>query len=173
MPTVTVDYFGFSGTGQTVKEAKQDAGRTIQALHKDSWEPAIREWRGNAVLVYRNLYGWQYRFIQHDAGPLSIPNGSSGGYADRQDAVRSAERHIADIGWRSDDPLDFFPVWFGTEANREHANLRRELIDARKWQLQMQRLMNAGIADNDARQMIGGIMPLPEGVTLLTFEVQP
>jgi len=148
---------------------KLDAGRKIEALHRDSWEPAIREWRGNAVLIYRNLNGWQYRFIQHDSGPLLVSRCSSCGYEDRQDAITHAERHIADIGWTCADPLDAFPVWFGTDANREHTNLRREIIDGRKWQLQMRHLVNAGIPDETARRAIAGLESLPEGVSLLTL----
>ena len=169
MPTVTIDYFGFSGSGPTVKEAKQDAGRKIQALHADTWTPVIREWRGFAILVYRNLNGWEYTFISHPGEPLRIPAGCSCGFHDRADAVKSAERHIADVGWSHTDPLGAFPVWFGTDQNREHAHMRREIIDGRKWQLQMRHLMQNGITDQSARLMIGGLEPLPDGVTLLDF----
>ena len=169
MSKITLDYFGSSGTGATVKEAKLDAGRKIEALHSGTWTPVIREWRGYAVLIHRNLNGWEYCFIQHPGEPLHIPPGCSCGFHDRADAVKSAERHIADVGWTCADPLEAFPVWFGTDANREHTNLRREIIDGRKWQLQMRHLVNAGIPDETARRAIAGLESLPEGVSLLTL----
>ncbi len=172
MTTVHVEYFGFAGEGPTVKAAKEDAGKKITALHRDNWTPVIREWRGHAALVFRTLRGWEYRFIARpgELPPLQIPHGSSCGYSDRAEAIAAAERHVAANGWEPTDPLDAFPVWFGTADNREHAAVRREMIDQRKWYKQMHHLHHeCGIADETARRMIAGLEHLPEGVSLLTF----
>ncbi len=172
MTTIHVEYYGFQGEGPTVKAAKEDAGKKIAALHRDNWTPVIREWRGHAALVFRTLRGWEYRFIARpdQLPPLHIPMGSCPGGTDRAETIFTAERHIAANGWEPTDELDVFPVWFGTDTNREHAAMRREMIEQRKWYKQMHHLMkNCGIVDEAARRMISGLEPLPAGVELLRF----
>ena len=94
-------------------------------------------------LVFRTLRGWEYRFIARpdQLPPLHIPMGSCPGGTDRAETIFTAERHIAANGWEPTDELDVFPVWFGTDTNREHAAMRREMIEQRKWYKQMHHLM--------------------------------
>jgi hypothetical protein len=108
MPQVTVTYYGVEGTGRTVTEAKQDAGRKIEHSLSGSYTPRII---GNpaevAVLIYREaLTGWVYRLI----GPVIQPDLTSDsctpiyGYnatPTREACERDARRHLAQIQWGS------------------------------------------------------------------------
>ena len=162
MPTVTVDYFGFTGTGPTVKEAKQDAGRKIQALQSGYWSPKIVEWRGYAILITRNLHGWERHFIQHPGEALHVGS-SCCGYESEQEAVASARRHVADCGWTPADPIDLFPEFLTDEHDR------REIITGRKWQINMQTLMRFGTDQETARKIIAGWEPMPDNVAALPY----
>jgi len=165
MATVKIDYFGFAGQGPTVKEAKQDAGRKIQALQQGYWTPKIVAWRGYAILVTRNLQGWDQYFIQHPDEPTPRVGSCCCGFDSERESVHSAEMHLADLGWSPDtDALDVFPE-FPTLTDYD----RRDLISRRKWCLQIQHLTAAGLDTERARAIADGREPAPDGITLRTF----
>lgn len=160
---ITLTYFGFHGEGATVKEAKLDAGRKIEALHEGYWTPAIVEWRGHAAIVYRTLDGWHYGFIGHPGEAIHSISGGSSGYGDYRETLRAAQRHVADIGWQLDEPLDLFPDWLTDDRDR------REIRDRRVWASKVSHLMKQGISSNDAAYIVGGMQPVPEGITTLAI----
>ena len=146
MKQITLEYFGFTGTGATLKDAKIDAGRKIDALHVGTWEPAILEWRGVAALVYRDLNGWSYRFIQTpDESTPHMPIGSSSCGDDRRDALQWAQRHVADYAWTATDPVEDWPEWL-RETDRA------EIRERRYWQIAYKALKAEGKTDNEAHQ---------------------
>jgi hypothetical protein len=147
---ITLEYFGFQGQGATVKAAKQDAGQKIAALHEGIWQPTLREWRGEAVLVYRTLNGWVYSFLQHASGPLQF-SGTCMGNGEFWETLRSAERHLADTGWKTNEPITDFPEWFHNEQDR------KEIMDGRKWQLRIQELVAKGYSMDRARNIAFGM----------------
>ena len=65
MSSVTVDYFGVSGTGRTVKQAKEDAGSKIRRVVKHV-SPRVWTWRGWSVVVYVTPEGEGYMLIHPD-----------------------------------------------------------------------------------------------------------
>jgi hypothetical protein len=145
---ITLEYFGFEGSGATVKEAKQDAGRKIEALHSGSWTPVLVTWRGHTALLTRDTHGWTKRFLQHDGDPLKIGQGSEhfGSGSNFTDALHSTQRHIVQLGWQFGDPIDIFPDWFTDEAGR------KEAISYRQWQLRYKQNKADGLSDNEAHQ---------------------
>jgi hypothetical protein len=143
---VYIEHQGFHGTGTTAKEAKLDAIRKIEALHEGYWQPTLREWRGHAVLIHRDLEGWQYTFLQHNYGQLKM-HGTTIDNGDYRETLRSAERHLADIGWTVADPLDLFPAWFS------NAEDRREILSRRTWQLRVRHHLDAGHDLEAARRL--------------------
>jgi hypothetical protein len=145
-----IEYLGFQGKGPTAKDAKRDACQRIEALHEGTWEPIIREWRSHAVLVHRDLNGWQYTFIRHNGCALRR-HGACIGSGDYRETLRSAERHLADIGWTVTDPLDLFPEWFNHEEDRQ------EIISSRRWQLKIRELLDKGYDMERARNIPFGL----------------
>jgi hypothetical protein len=146
---ITIEYFGFEGTGSTVKEAKQDAGRKIEALHIGSWTPVLVTWRGHTALLTRDTHGWTKRFLQHDGDPLKIGQGSQGFGNDWAGALHSTQRHIVQLGWNVGDPIDIFPDWFTDPRDR------KEAIEYRQWQLNYRELRDRGLSDVDAHRYAG------------------
>lgn len=103
MSTVRIDYFGMSGEGKTVTDAKRDAGRKIEAALAGSYTPEILAWRGYAILIYREPAGWCNRLI---ADPeRGIVEGRIWGtsYGSREEATAAAQAHLADLGWKEED----------------------------------------------------------------------
>ena len=52
MTKITLEYFGMTGTGATVKEAKQDAGVKLTAAMSKHYEPKIFQWKSHIGLVW-------------------------------------------------------------------------------------------------------------------------
>jgi hypothetical protein len=145
---ITLEYFGFQGQGATVKEAKQDAGRKIDALHQGTWEPVIVTWRGETVLIHRTLEGWLSRFLQHKDEPLKVSTGCQfHGTDDLKAVIRSVQSHVVQLGWTFEDPIDLFPDFFTNEADR------REAISYRQWQIAYRKFKAEGHSDNDAHRL--------------------
>lgn len=160
MPTVTVDYFGFSGTGRTVKDAKLDAGRKIEKLSRELKSPRLIHWRGHAAVVFRDSFGWNYGFLKHPDTDFYEHIGGSCGHDDERAAIDACKRHIADIGWFCTvEDLDSYPD-FLTEP-RDRAEIRQR----RTWCLKMNHLTAQGIQDQTARLIVGRMETCPEGIT--------
>jgi hypothetical protein len=145
---ITIEYFGFTGTGATVKEAKENAGRQILALQNGSWTPVLVTWRGHTALLTRDLNGWTKRFLQHDEAPLAVSQGTESFFS-LNDALTSTRNHIVQLGWQLSDPIDLFPEWYTDEA------AKREAIQYRQWQLNYRELISRGLADHEAHQLAG------------------
>lgn len=149
MANVMIEYFGFSGAGRTVTEAKQDAGRKIEALHTGTWEPEIRTWKDHTVLIRRDLTGWLYQFIQLPGEPIRIPQGCAMA-CDRKDAIESAERHLVQRAWNVGEAINDFPDWFAD------VNKRKDVISQRLLYIQHAELRAAGYDETTVRDVVLG-----------------
>lgn len=142
---VTIQYFGFEGTGRTMKDAKLNAGNKILMLHEGSFEPVLVTWRGETALIYRTLTGYESKILQHDGAPLHMPLGCEmHSEGTRKAVIKSVQQHIVQLGWRFEDPIDLFPDWF-TDAND-----RKEAIRYRQWQLDFRKFRAEGMSENEA-----------------------
>ncbi len=99
---VQIEYFGMQGSGENVTKAKRDAGTKIEAALSGSYTPEILEWRGTAILLYREPSGWCSRIIADKDG---VRSGRVWGtsYGTFEECQRAALAHLADCGYRPED----------------------------------------------------------------------
>ena len=144
---ITLTYFGMEGHGKTVKEAKLDAGRKIEALFDGSWTPFLLQAEAETILCWREvLGGWHYGFVRE--GQI---HGSTW-HATKEECERSARSHLGQIAtdWRTCMKVD--DVHGVVKDERD----RREILSNCEWQRAYHRATAAGLDDNNARLFIGG-----------------
>lgn len=97
MNTVTVQYYGVHGTGATVKEARANAGRKVQAAMERHYSPTLVKWCGMLGIVLATPEGWTYTIVWPDTtdGTNSCPC-IQGARDDRAEVLRRMKRHMAD-----------------------------------------------------------------------------
>jgi len=113
---VSIEYLGLSGTGGSLKEAKEDCVKQATAILKaEDWDPKLLTYRGQAIVVYHSMSGWQYRGItlkDYDAAGavfrIKTVYGTSGEYGDhsiksRDMVVDRALYHLAQSTWEAED----------------------------------------------------------------------
>lgn len=152
---VTIDYFGMSGSGRTVTEAKQNAGRAIKAALDGSYTPEIIAWRGTGMLVHREPNGWCYRIItEPDGSTREGPVYGCPNDKDKAAALLAASRHLADQGMRETDtePPEFL-------KDRES---RGEFMYKLEFLRRYRKAQRAGMNDNDAHSYAGRNPARPE-----------
>lgn len=93
---IALTYFGMPGNGATIKEAKQDAGRKIEAALTGHYFPHIIRHGGLTTLIIRTpTDGWSYRLIDtKDEGTIY---NSSGHNEDRNETIRAAYHNMAQL----------------------------------------------------------------------------
>lgn len=108
---VRIVYYGMEGEGPTLKEAKADAARKLQAFVKDTFQPAFFAGKTHLLAVIREQWGWTTRVILLAEASENgrIDTCASSGYADREDAIRHARSHLAQLEWRRDGSTDISP----------------------------------------------------------------
>src|SRR5262245_2680944 len=156
MPTVRIDYFRMEGDGRNVTEARRDAGRKIQQALTGDYHPELLEWRGFAVLVWREPSGWRMRNVADESGFRAGTQYGCSGYADRQDCLKAARRHLAQLVWRPEDGDEWFPAFMSD---------RREQAGFREWvrfQHRYARARAAGLPDGDAHAYACGSYGRPD-----------
>ena len=96
---INLTYFGATGTGPTVKEAKQDAGRKLENVMNESAAPILigslsRPY--SAILFFEPQFGWSYKTLTPDTqeGRLYGGTGRTGSF---KEAEQMAKRHLADL----------------------------------------------------------------------------
>ena len=57
MKTIALEYYGMRGEGPTVREAKADAGRKLQAAMTANYTPRIVAWGKTLILVWQTPHG--------------------------------------------------------------------------------------------------------------------
>lgn len=98
MSTVHVVHHGMPGQGKNVTEAKKDAGRKLEQAVSGSYEPAVISFRGQAVLVYRHQFGWDYCTLADERGfRTSLCTGTF--QFSKGTALDMARFHLAQMTW--------------------------------------------------------------------------
>ncbi len=160
MNRITMTYYGVEGTGRTLTEAKKDAGRKIEESLSGDYTPTVLEWRGNAILVWREPSGWGHRYIVHDGKTVE-----GRVYACCQDtkeeATRSALNSLAQSGWSHFDVEDWAP-----EILRDRADIA-EFKSWVKFQRRYRVAQGKGLNDNDAHAYACGSLGRPELIALV------
>lgn len=140
--TIRVKYYGMDGEGTTVTEAKKDAGRKITEALDGDYIPEILEWRGYAILVYREPEGWCSRTIADPEDGIKAGCVYGNPSSTREETIQSARRHLAQMGWKPEDGFDL-PT-FVTNRN--------DIADHYNWckaQLRWRKARDAGLDAND------------------------
>ena len=160
MATVTIEYFGFEGVGRNVTEAKRDAGRKIEALHRGSWSPILLDGGSYRMLLYRTLDGWRSASIDTD--------GKTGGmqwHDSLEEAEKSCRRHVASnvTDWRTCFTADdVHPICIDPKD-------RADIAHTCQWQRDYRRAVDAGLDDMNARHFLSGFtqfmtQPIPDSL---------
>ena len=129
--TVTVDVHGWQGEGRNKTEAKRAAIEAIELDAKAHKSPELIQFRGTAVVLYWSGFNYCYSFVADPDGLRADLVGTSVCGDDRDDARRSAARHVLDITLEPDeimsaDDVPEFP--YITDDDR------RDLAHGAKWQ---------------------------------------
>jgi hypothetical protein len=157
---ITLTYFGMAGEGRTVKEAKLDAGRKIEAVFDGNWTPFLLQAGDETILCWREpVGGWHYGFARD--GRID----GSTWHATRDECDKSARSHLGQIAtdWKTCLTVeDVHPIV-------KHDADRREILGLCQWQRAYARATSAGLDDNNARLFIGGFtnlmsQPVPKGL---------
>ena len=92
MQTVKIEYFGMSGQGKNLTEAKRDAGASIERALSGNYHPWAATAEGHTLIVYRDPWGWWYDLVE--------PNPESGylrgvsGFASLDEAKQHGLSHL-------------------------------------------------------------------------------
>ena len=111
MTTVSVDYYGMSGEGRNVTEAKRNASTKIVAALSGDYTPEIIAWRDCAALLFRTPAGWKYRHIL-DSGKVragKVFGNSIFSGADYDEAREYVRGIVAQTALSADDDLTDLP----------------------------------------------------------------
>ena len=98
---VNITYFGMEGQGNTMTDAKKDAGRKIEEAMTGSYQPVMLQSRGIAVILWRDPQGWRYNTITDEQGKLREDAFRSycSGRTDYYEEYASALLHLAQMTW--------------------------------------------------------------------------
>ncbi|MFI5294363.1 MAG: hypothetical protein ACHQ0Y_04990 [Thermodesulfovibrionales bacterium] len=141
MKTISMEYYGFTGKGRTVKEAKSEASRQMQSFIKDAeGGPTIVMVDTIAVVFSRIKHSWQYQLI----GGEFTPQCAHSGYESKKEAERRARMHVVQsVCIIPGNPrLDLI-----TDEEDKKDHLR--WFD---WQLRYKEAKARGCSDEDARE---------------------
>ena len=156
---INLTYYGMEGSGATVKEAKLDAGRKIEAALSGYHFPTIiTKTVGEVtytVFVFRMLNQWGYSTIKHgaekDGRQFASANDNS-----EEEALRHAWRHIAGNEFTFTDDGQ---AWL----EKNDTDGLRELVYMAKWQHLMKAWQNVGKTSEEARSLTTWPYNWPEG----------
>jgi len=160
MKTVSIDYFGASGSGRNVTEAKKDAGRKIERVMRDR-RPRLVTYSGKrgeyASVIYADADGWMERTI-HDPDGFRDAGSLWGNWAgdDATEAAHSVLWRFVVDDWRvGDDPA--FPDLPASARGALGITPTRWLSRMDDWIRNVEFLtryadaQSRGMSDNDAR----------------------
>ena len=142
--TIKIEYFGMPGEGPTVKEAKLDAGRKIEAALHGSYAPTFLTFGDYTALVWREPTGWGYRLLSEKDNTLYASCNDS-----RDEAMRRAKRHLAQLAELTIPDEEILAY--------VHKDDRREIENGIRWQREMRDLAAQGYTDQEARYISGGM----------------
>lgn len=158
---ISLTYFGMSGEGATVREAKADAGRKLEALVKHvEHTPSIVAVGDCASLVWHfGSYGWCNALVSAHGKPQPHLSAAIPGEATEEEAMVRAAMHTADLAWSHDVEDD---EAFSAAALTRYIGKRdlpgkiRELVDRFAWQRRYKSFKDRGFSNNDAHALASG-----------------
>jgi hypothetical protein len=157
MPEVTIDYYGMTGIGRNVTEAKRDAGERIRKALDGNYEPSIIRWRQYLVVLARHpRYGWGYRISNPKEGEIRERAYLNSCYEDQREALVNLCHHIGDIARPFDeDPALTWPLFEALihperRAREEFARFRDNVNRQYTFQARYRHAKNMGMLDGDA-----------------------
>lgn len=157
MQTIRLTYCGMHGAGRTLKEAKQDATRKLEALAGADFTPVLIRWRDESALMYRERDGYTYCLIHGNDPTQRQALYSSGRYSTLKDAEIEARRHLADV-CRLPDDCDAIPSIIDPK-DREGAT---EYQHKTAWLERFRKATAAGLEHFDAHAWAGGCIGRPD-----------
>ena len=147
MKSVKVEYFGIEGQGPTLKEAKADAARQVQAILKDiEVGPKIIPLGTLTAVIARTKHGWQYQFIDSTC--------SSSSYQTAAEAENHARLHAAQnlFGQTGVSYIDLI--------KDEHDKVF--YLDWVGWQRRYQEIRFKGYSDTEAHRLASDLRTMEE-----------
>jgi hypothetical protein len=142
---VRITYYGMEGQGATVKEARLDAGRQIEAVLSGYHFPsAYTKTVGPntfTIFIYRELARWGYSFVRHGSGDGRVMVGGAN-ETNEEEANYRALRHIA-------GNVAAFDVTGGGWINPQDRDGLREHRWNAQWQLRYKAWASVGLTDNE------------------------
>ena len=144
---LTVEYFGVTGTGKTVREAKLDAGRKIEKCFSDGITPILVRHEKYPVmgLIYQYRPGnWGYSIIHGSQTFCGHPISAVCCNEDQAGAISRCRAHLAQWAFHPADPEQT-----GLEFLTDPAS-RKNHIRWIAWQRDYRRLIMAGNDDRFA-----------------------
>ena len=152
---VRITYYGMDGAGRNLTEAKQDAGRKIEASLAGDYNPVLLSCRSYQVLIYREPGGWCFLTVATpNNGPKNETLYGCPNYKDRYTALRDARTHLAQIAWQPEDG-ELPPIKLDRSQTREFSSWAT-------FQLRYQDGITAGLSQHDAHAYAGKDPSRPE-----------
>lgn len=148
MKIITIEYLGVDGRGKSVKSAKEDAVRQIQAILKDiETGPKIIALGTLTAVIARTKHGWQYQFIDSIGCPHS-------GYQTAELAEKRARLHAAQslFGQTEVSHIDLI--------KDEHDKIF--YLDWVGWQHRYQEIRFKGYSDTEAHRLASDLRSMEE-----------
>lgn len=147
MKTIKVDYFGFEGSGPTVKEAKADAAKKLMAFIKDAEHgPRFLKIEDYLIVTYRTYGTWAYRLFYPGCGT----GAECIGMATQEQAEKQGRHHAAQMASTIENVRTDFLI---------DPQQQQELIDYFAWQKRYREAREEGYCDNDAHRIASGYSP--------------
>ena len=155
MPTVTLEYYGVSGTGKNLTEAKRDAGAKIERALKNR-SPRLYRYRGAMLIVWTEPEGDCYRIVWPDTRDGSVDHGCT---MTRDNGDACGLKHLIDI-MRTEGEYEM-PDWVPARIARDHG--ARWLADWRsndEFQRRYREAQARGMTDGDCHAYACGRIEL-------------
>jgi len=156
---INLTYFGMDGQGATVKEAKQDAGRKIEAALSGYHFPNLYTKTVGSVtytvFIFRVLDKWGYAYVKHGAEKEGRQFASANDNSEEA-AFIHAWRHIAGNEFTFTDDGR---AWL----EPKDSDGLRELVYMAKWQHLMKAWQSLGKTSEEARSLTTWPYAWPEG----------
>lgn len=147
MATVQIDYFGMSGQGKNVTEAKRDAGEKIQRALKGDYRPIVLTLGAETMIGWREpTLGWFYATSEQ---AIRDYRHNSGGQT-REETENTMRHHLAQNAWNGTNDTECL----------EFIHDKRKQDDLRYWikfQRDYQVLIAQGKSDIEAHRLAGSL----------------
>jgi len=156
VPKKIVNVYGVAGEGATLRQAKEDAGRRIEAALSGNYTPKVIFGREHYAIICREPFGgWQRQVARIGT---EVRGCVSGGYTTRQQAEDEARYDIAQREWLPDGDDDFSYI---VEDTPSLLRLARWAY----WQRDYLRLIKKGLTPGEAHLQARDtpVIPPPQG----------